>query len=281
MKIFEKIVVPDNVDLYILGDLHGDKDGFDRKLKEYGVKEEDHIVIVGDIADRGPKVVPLFFDFLNKPNYHMTLGNHEHFLINYRDRANFVNWTTENNGGDKTLEQMGLEGVKFFAEQIIKKIPLILEVHHRGKVFGIVHAGIPLFYDPEPVNQWDDIIKKAKKDPEYAEQLMWDRHVISVVANEMYQNIDFDRMRKTNEFRTALLNNPDVFYTVKQEELPYTIPPIKGVDYVIHGHTGVFAPIIYENMLWIDTKFATGYFTMLNFNHENDKWDAYFVDEVF
>lgn len=277
MKIFEKVIVPDNVDLYIIGDLHGDRDGFHRKLKEYNVKEEDHVIVVGDIADRGPKIVPLFFDFLNKPNYHMVLGNHEQFLLDYRDRANFVNWTTGNNGGDKTLDQMGLEGIKFFAEQIAKKVPLIMEVHHRGKVFGIVHAAIPLFYDEVPVNKWQDIIKKAKKEPEYAEQLMWDRYVIDVVAKQMYEKVMNERVFKRDDFRANLLNNPDVFYTVKQEDLAYEIPRIEGINYVIHGHTGVFAPVAYENMLWIDTKFATGYFTLLNFNNIKDKWDAYFL----
>lgn len=280
MKIFEKVVVPDNVELYIIGDLHGDRDGFQQKLKEYGVKEEDHVIMAGDIADRGPKIVPLFFDFLNKPNYHMVLGNHEQFLLDYRDRANFINWTTENNGGDKTLDQMGLEGIKFFAEQIAKKVPLIMEVHHRGKIFGIVHAGIPLFYDVKPVNDWQDIIKKAKKDPLYAEQLMWDRYVIGAVAKQMYNTVDDQRALGRNNFRIDLLNNPEVFYTVKEEDLDCTIPHIEGVDYIIHGHTGVYAPVAYKNMLWIDTKFATGYFTLLNFNNEHNKWNAYFVDPV-
>lgn len=281
MKIFEKFIVPDNVDLYIIGDLHGNKPDFDKKLKEYGVKEEDYVIMAGDIADRGEHVVPLYFDFLNKPNYKMVLGNHEDFLLNYRNRDNFINWTMPNNGGDKTLEQMGIEGIKYFADEILKKVPLILEVHHRGKVFGIVHAGIPLFYDAIPVNDWDKIIKKAKKEPDYAEQLMWDRHVITRVANYMYQKVEEDFTFKKRDFREHLLNNPEVFYEVTPEELGYDIPEIKGVDYVIHGHTGVYAPVKYKNMLWIDTKFATGYFTLLNFDNANNKWNAYFKDEEF
>lgn len=239
-ETLKKIIVPDDVELYFIGDLHGDYDAFKAIIKNAGVREKDFIITTGDVLDRGKKITPLLFDFVFKENYHMPIGNHEQFMLNHIYRDFFVNWV--DGDGKETVEQLGLEGIKFFCGKIVEKFPLMLEVHHRGKIFGVVHAAIPMLYKQNCICKWQEVVKKAEADSKYREELIWDRDVIDTI-------------------QTGLI------------EMPF----IEGVDYVIHGHTGVRKPVLHKNMLWIDTKFVSGSFTLHNFNNESDEWN--YVDE--
>ena len=66
----------------IIGDIHGCFDEFEKLLIKIGVTEEDEIISVGDIVDRGPKSVALYDYFRNKKNAKVIIGNHERKHIN-------------------------------------------------------------------------------------------------------------------------------------------------------------------------------------------------------
>lgn len=245
MIIHKKIVVPDDVDLFFIGDIHGDYKNFNEVIRIAGVVEGDYIIAVGDLIDRGNGVAPLLFDFLHKPNYHAVIGNHEEMMINVHEPYNRDLWLYMGNGGDKTLEQLGWEGVKYFTDLIVKKFPIILEVHHRGKTFGVIHACAPLLY--ENTENWNDIIKLAKKDPDYREQL--------------YQDVDLHRK----------LRNAHNEGGQEKENVLNTFKAIKGIDYIFHGHVGVTEPFIHHNMVWIDTMFLDDTFTLAYFDEKTNK----------
>lgn len=245
MIIHKKLIVPDEQELYILGDIHGDYDAFKAMLKLIGAQPNDYIISTGDLIDRGAGIAPLLFDFLHKPNYHAVIGNHEEMMIHVDKPYNRDLWLHMGNGGDKTLEQLGWEGVKYFTEKILKKFPLILEIHHRNKVFGVIHAGVPLFY--ENTKTWKDIITLAKKDEDYRNQLLEDR----------------DLIRRLQRMRQGT--------TQEQQEALNQFEAIQGIDYVIHGHTGVVEPFIHHNMIWLDTMFLARTFTVLNFNEKTQQ----------
>lgn len=44
MNHFMKIVVPDDKNLFFVGDLHGNADLYDRTLKEFGITDNDDII---------------------------------------------------------------------------------------------------------------------------------------------------------------------------------------------------------------------------------------------
>ena len=50
----------------IIGDIHGCFDEFEALLEEIGITDEDEIISLGDIVDRGPKSVELYEYFKNK-----------------------------------------------------------------------------------------------------------------------------------------------------------------------------------------------------------------------
>lgn len=66
----------------IIGDIHGCFDEFEALLKDIGITDEDEIISLGDIVDRGPKSVALYEYFKNKENAKVIIGNHERKHIN-------------------------------------------------------------------------------------------------------------------------------------------------------------------------------------------------------
>lgn len=226
MNHFMKIVVPDDKELFFVGDLHGNADLYDRTLNEFGITDNDVIISVGDVIDRGPRSARLLFEFLFKPNRYMILGNHEHMCVEGATRRDFYHCHMQN-GGDVFLDEVGESGIQFF-RQYLDQLPLILEVHHRGKKYGVVHGGVPTRF-----TNWDDFVAAVKPMQwDIIEEIIWDRKV-------------FDNCRNNN--------SPQA-------------PHIAGIDYVFSGHTGVVDPLQYGNRLWIDSQFLSGDLTFTTFS---------------
>lgn len=242
MIIYKKVTIPDDVDLYFVGDIHGDYPKLLKILKINDVEKTDYIIGTGDIVDRGKQIVPCCYDFLFKPNYDMVLGNHELMMLNCKDKATFIDWTW--NGGEATLHQLGETGVQVISQQMLEKFPVILEIEHRGMRFGVIHAEIPYRYN---VTDWQQIIELAHTDKKFLCDLVWSRQSIKNVMKSVATPPDF----------------------------PGTIT---GIDYVIHGHTGVTAPCVYGNRIWIDTAFMNGSLTLAKFDYTAKEW-MYFTDK--
>lgn len=225
MKIID---VPDDKNLFVIGDIHGNYNFFQTTLKELGITDDDVIISVGDLVDRGANNAKMLFEFLNKENRHMVLGNHEDMMMRGQtSREWYQNWL--HNGGQRTLDEIGEPGISHFCE-LLKDTPHLIEVNHRGCKLGITHAGIPHYPN---VSNWDIIKQYTEQNAEYRHQLLWDRDAIQYAMND---------------------------YQVPEKEKLERI--ISGVDYVIHGHTGVPNKLQFGNRVWIDTQFRSGKFTL-------------------
>ncbi|MDJ1485521.1 metallophosphoesterase [Cytophagaceae bacterium YF14B1] len=66
----------------IIGDIHGCYEELLQLIKIAGITEEDMIVAVGDIIDRGPDSVKVYDFFRNRPNSKVVMGNHERKHLN-------------------------------------------------------------------------------------------------------------------------------------------------------------------------------------------------------
>lgn len=218
MNHFMKLDIPDDKNLYFCGDLHGNADLYDRTLYEFGITDNDVVISVGDIIDRGDNSTRLAFEFLFKENRYMVMGNHEHMMVESDRRRDFYNiW--QNNGGDKFLAEAGTTGIEFF-RTYFDQLPLILEVNHRGKKIGVVHGAVPLKY-----NSWNAFVNNTKPlTSNIIEDLIWDDSTFKECRN------------------TATQISPNLL----------------GVDFVISGHTGVVDPLRYGNRYWIDSMFLSG-----------------------
>ncbi|QCW18797.1 phosphoesterage [Salmonella phage SE_PL] len=226
MNHYQKIVVPDDKELFIVGDLHGNADLYDRTLHEFGITDKDYVFSVGDVIDRGERSARLLFEFLFKPNRYMILGNHEHMCIMGETRRDFYHCHMQN-GGDKFLDEVGESGIQFF-RQYLDQLPLIIEIHHRGMKIGLVHGGVPLRY-----TDWSTFVNDVKPMRwDLIEEIIWDRKVFDQCNNNKTPNA----------------------------------PKINGIDYVISGHTGVVDPLMYGNRIWIDSQFLSGDLTFTMFS---------------
>jgi serine/threonine protein phosphatase 1 len=61
----------------IIGDIHGCYDELLELLNQISPAEDDLLISVGDIVDRGPKSLPVFDFFQNRENAIVVMGNHE------------------------------------------------------------------------------------------------------------------------------------------------------------------------------------------------------------
>lgn len=222
MKHFLEVTVPDDKELYIVGDIHGNAKLWDITKTEFGITSDDYVFSLGDLIDRGTQSAKLLFEFLFADNRFMIIGNHESMCV---DSEKYRDWhhCWVQNGGDKFIEEIGDTGIQFF-RQYLNQLPTIIQINHRGLKIGLVHAGVDLKYQ-----NWDQFISGTKSlSTDIIESLLWER--------------------KTFDFCKG--NNV------------YNAPRIQGVDYVLSGHTGVVDPLIYGNRVWIDSQFMSGDLTV-------------------
>ena len=70
---------------WVVGDIHGCYDDFMKLLKNSEIKENDTIILIGDIIDRGPQSAQMlhwaYKNVTENGKYQMILGNHEDMVI--------------------------------------------------------------------------------------------------------------------------------------------------------------------------------------------------------
>ncbi len=209
----KKITVPDSKRLYVVGDIHGCFDLYQKGVKDLGIKDDDIIISLSDLVDRGNKNFACVSEFYQNPNRVAILGNHEHLMIEgflKKSRQHFHCWFS--NGGDTTWDECGGAGCELIAA-MVANFPVILDVQYGNQRLGFIHGGVPA-----GKLSFDEVIREANKNPDYLERLVWDRSIID------------DYRKKGN-----------------------TAPAISDVDYVFHGHSPVKQPTLLNNRVYMDT----------------------------
>ncbi|MCO5947045.1 metallophosphoesterase [Mucilaginibacter flavidus] len=67
---------------FVIGDIHGCYDELIELTKKIGLNDEDMLVSVGDIVDRGNKSKDVYEYFIGRPNSKVIVGNHERKHMN-------------------------------------------------------------------------------------------------------------------------------------------------------------------------------------------------------
>lgn len=234
MNIYKKIVIPTESRLFFVGDIHGQFESLNKKLKDVDfIIGKDYLISEGDLVDRGPNIVEVINFFIETPNCYGIIGNHDNFLLEYNTHPD--KWFKDaRNGYEATLEQMGGDNLKKYKKVITSHFSLLLEVEQEGVTFGVVHGGVP--FDQNKPQQWSKIIRKAKRNKYYRANLMWDRTVIRKVLSG----------------------------DIKE------IPIVSGINYLVHGHTTLPEPLQFQNRFYIDTYGSKKELTFMYFNHKNN-----------
>lgn len=222
MELIREITIPDEKELFIVGDIHGCFDLYTKGVKALGITDDDVVISLGDLTDRGKQNFRCVVEFTRKENRYAIRGNHEDMFIRGMldgDARYYHCW--QMNGGHTVWDEVGEEGCTLLAT-MLEELPVVLVVKHRGKTFGFVHGGVPSVYefnDITDIANWHTGSARyvASKVERTAEHLMWDRDMVEC-AKEGIQ-----------------------------------LPKVVGVDLVFHGHSYVKEPIINANRVYMDT----------------------------
>lgn len=148
--------------VYIISDLHGHYQVFMKLLEKIQFRDEDDMYILGDVCDRGPQSLDIYFEIFKRKNIQLIKGNHE---IMMRESLLKDNDTSTNqfrmwmeNGGRKTIENyhqyLNKKNISeaeykkvratFLADMIrfVNDCPSFIEVIMNKKKYVLIHAGI-------------------------------------------------------------------------------------------------------------------------------------------
>jgi serine/threonine protein phosphatase 1 len=152
-----------------VGDIHGCAKTF-RKLiwDELQLTSNDHLILLGDIIDRGPDSKGVIDEILNIKNrgfrVQILQGNHEEMMIN-ASQSNESNDYWLRNGGQETLDSFGVKHVSEIPTSYLDFIRFTeLYIETADTIF--VHAGLN-FNKSDPFSDYDSMkwIRKMEIDP--------------------------------------------------------------------------------------------------------------------
>lgn len=143
MDLVEYLDIDDDVNVFIVGDIHGDYQGLMEALRSVNFNfMTDMLIGVGDIVDRGNENEKCF-NLLKEHWFKTIKGNHEDFCYKgLLDDHHAFYHKMENNGG-KWFYELPDDIMEHIAMRL-NKLPVLLEVKYRGKKFGFVHADVPV-----------------------------------------------------------------------------------------------------------------------------------------
>lgn len=211
---------------YAVGDIHGTYTRLQERLGAIGFDPKtDRLFVPGDLVDRG-KENELVLEWLDKPWFNASRGNHDQMAIDYVNgmshpdmyRANGGQWFMNLDHNEET-------GMKDNTKQLaiakaFEALPFAMTVDTKDGKIGLIHA--------DPVcNDWDKL--EASIDQYYVQQAaLWER--------------------------STAQNGGDAAFNAT----------VKNIRAVICGHTPFKAPQHYGNVFFIDTGAVFGHeFTIL------------------
>lgn len=125
--------------LYAVGDIHGCYNLLMNRLNEIGFDfENDLLVAVGDLVDRGIQNIECV-ELLSKPWFTSVLGNHEDLCIGGIQEESYKRRHISN-GGEWFYQLDGQ--VMYNIAKAFSKLPVVLEINHKGRKYGFVHGHI-------------------------------------------------------------------------------------------------------------------------------------------
>ncbi|MEG0591662.1 MAG: metallophosphoesterase [Coprobacillus sp.] len=169
--------------IFVISDLHGQFVLLQLLLDRIGFTDNDELFILGDIMDRGPNSIDIYYFVRAMDNIHMIKGNHEIMMRQAMAAALKYNLDSERsnpyrlwkqNGAVKTvnsireyLQKDFISYEEYFdlkqmfikeAIEFIDSLPSYIELDLNGKHYVLVHAGvdpeIPLEENSEDILAW-------------------------------------------------------------------------------------------------------------------------------
>ena len=124
----------------IIGDIHGCYDELQALLDKAGICEDDEVISLGDVVDRGP-ASPRTLAFLReRPRTQVLMGNHERKHVRHaQGKVEFSYAQHITRAQFEEMEQDYTSALEFMGT-----LPLYLELEHANLVHGYVEPGVDL-----------------------------------------------------------------------------------------------------------------------------------------
>lgn len=170
---------------YVCSDIHGNLDRYNKVVSK--LSEDDELIILGDVIDRGKYGIEILQDIMKRDNVHLIMGNHEFMmldvlmdLLNSESTDDFKNseglklWLNPNNGGTVTYSKLVSLGAEeaYDILQFLIDLPLFVRLSIDDKKFHLSHASSHPKYRGIDTLKMTDIDKKDLEDD--LTKLLWE-----------------------------------------------------------------------------------------------------------
>ncbi len=156
--------------IYVMSDLHGHYELYQKMLEKIQFCEQDTLYILGDVIDRGKQSMEIFLDMMNRPNVVFLMGNHELMAMDCLQvlvqqmrqediaaldddsRVKMRRWLR--NGAQITIDafhQLDSETTERVIEYIQRAKPYT-EIKMGEKTYILVHGGLRDFAPDKPLS---------------------------------------------------------------------------------------------------------------------------------
>ena len=177
--------------IYVMSDLHGCYDKYEKMLEKISFSNEDILYILGDVLDRGPNGMKILLDIGRRENVILFHGNHDHqagILLSNLYRLQEEDCSSElvrvyelwlSDGGKTTLKEY-LSLSEEEQEEVLRVLGGALtskEIEVNGKTFLLAHT-VPEVDMICNYEEWtlDDYILG---EPDYEEVYFEDKYIIT------------------------------------------------------------------------------------------------------
>lgn len=176
----KSLTIPDTQRVFVVGDLDGNYAKLQAELnKVHFNAEEDVLISLGDIIDRGPDSAALV-EYFQAIGAHVVLGNHEHMMMESlmsRDTFALRLWTQ--NGG-KWHQGASVQTLLTLCRWFIKQ-PLAIKLEYKGHTIGISHT-LPVTWS------WETMPGNTEA---CVWPLLWDRERFTKRKHNINHGVDF------------------------------------------------------------------------------------------
>lgn len=122
---------------YAIGDVHGCFLTLKKLIEVCNITDDDKLIFLGDLVDRGPRIKETLDFVLTRPNTEILLGNHDECFIDwFRPGGTQRSYFMVHQGLGDTLSQLGSEA-EIYAKKL-SKYPYV--IHTSNKEYVMCHA---------------------------------------------------------------------------------------------------------------------------------------------
>ena len=159
---------------YVIADIHGCYDAYNKLLKKINFGDEDELYVLGDVVDRGFSPIDVLKDMMMRINVFPIIGNHDLIALIMLKKLNvkiteenvdsylkdndlkeYMQWIKE--GGGTTINDF-LELDDDVKEDIIDYLEEFAAYHEisvNGKKYILVHAGLNNFDEDKKLEDYN------------------------------------------------------------------------------------------------------------------------------